>query len=64
MRLADRLAEVFARPSPLMAGVLAVGTPLVVLPVLYHLLWHGRLVADLSGATLADDTRIAFGTGW
>lgn len=64
MRLADRLAEVFARSGPLMAGVLVVGTPLVVLPVLYHLLWHGRLVADLCGATLADDTQIALGTGW
>jgi len=64
MRLADRLAEVFARPGPLMAGVLAVGTPLVVLPVLYHLLWHGRLGADLCSATLADDTPIVLGTGW
>ncbi len=62
--LADRLAEVFDRSRPLMAGVLAVGTPLVVLPVLYHLLWHGRLVADLCSKTLADDTAIALGTGW
>jgi len=62
--LADHLAEIFARSRPLMAGVLAVGTPLVVLPVLYHLLWHGRLVADLCSATLADDTAITLGTGW
>ena len=33
--LADQLAEVFARVRPLMAGVHAVGTPLVVLPVLF-----------------------------
>ncbi|GAA3042033.1 hypothetical protein GCM10010528_22540 [Gordonia defluvii] len=64
MRLADRLAEIFARSGPLMEGVLTVGTPLVVLPVLYHLLWHGRLIADLCSATLADDTQIALGTGW
>lgn len=57
--LADRLAEVFTGSGPLMAGVLAVGTPVVVLPVLYHLLWHGRLAADLHSATLCDDTPIA-----
>lgn len=62
--LADRLAEVFVRARPLMAGVLAVGTPLVVLPILYHLLWHGRLAADLCRATLADDTPIVLGNGW
>lgn len=47
-----------------MAGVLAVGTPLAVLPVLFHLLWHGRLAADLHSATLSDDTVIGLGTGW
>jgi hypothetical protein len=39
--LADQLVEVFARTRPLMAGASAVGTSLVVLPVLFHLLWHG-----------------------
>ena len=62
---ADRLAEVFTRSGPLMAGVRAVGTPLVVLPVLYHLLWHGRLAADLCAAPLADHTLVArSGDGW
>jgi hypothetical protein len=56
--LADQLVEVFALTQPLMAGVLAVGAPLVVLPVLFHLLWHGRLSADLRNATLADDTPV------
>jgi hypothetical protein len=46
-----------------MAGVFAVGTPLVVLPVLFHLLWHGRLSADLGAATLADDTLVGPGIG-
>lgn len=62
--LADQLAEVFAGVRPLMAGVLAVGTPLVVLPVLFHLLWHGRLAADLNDEPLSDDTVISLGTGW
>lgn len=47
-----------------MAGVRAVGTPLVVLPVLFHLLWKGCLVADLRGALLADDTLISLRAGW
>jgi hypothetical protein len=62
--LAEQLAEVFARIRPLMAGVRAVGTPLVVLPVLFHLLWHGRLAADLCSAVLTDDTAICLGVGW
>ncbi|MDV6979879.1 TnsA-like heteromeric transposase endonuclease subunit [Mycobacterium intracellulare] len=61
--LADQLVEVFTRVRPLMAGVLAVGAPLVVLPVLFHLLWHGRLSADLGVMTLADDTPVGPGIG-
>jgi hypothetical protein len=36
-----------------------VGDPLVVLPVLFHLLWHRRLVADLSQAVLDDRTTVS-----
>jgi hypothetical protein len=61
--LADQLVEVFARTRPLMAGALAVGAPLVVLPVLFHLLWHGQLSADLRNATLADGTPVGPGIG-
>lgn len=61
--LADQLVEVFARTRPLMAGALAVGAPLVVLPVLFHLLWHGQLSADLRNATLADATPVGPGIG-
>lgn len=59
--VADQLLGVFAQARPLMAGVLAVGTPLVVLPVLFHLLWHGKLSADLDAAALCDDTSISPG---
>jgi hypothetical protein len=38
----------FASPAPLMATAESVGDPIAVLPVLYHLLWRGELVTDLS----------------
>ena len=45
------LAEVFARPGPLRAGAAQVGDPVgdpvAVLPVLFAILWRGRLSADL-----------------
>ena len=61
--LAGNLVEVFARTRPLMSGVLAVGTPLVVLPVLFHLLWHRQLEVDLVSATLTSDTIVGPGSG-
>ena len=42
------LCESFAAPTPLMAGTAAVGDPIAVLPVLFHLLWRQELGADLS----------------
>jgi hypothetical protein len=51
-RIAERLLGVFAVPTPLFEGVLAVGDRLAVLPVLFHLLWCRRLVADLRGVLL------------
>ena len=44
----ERLREVFARALGLIAGAELVGDPIAVLPVLFHLLWRGDLVADLS----------------
>ena len=44
----DRLRSVFATPTPLMDGAEAVGDPLAVLPVLFHLLWCGELAVELS----------------
>ena len=37
------LAEVFAEPGPLRAGAAEVGDPVAVLPVLFAMLWRGRL---------------------
>ncbi|QSM02995.1 transposase [Mycobacterium phage prophiGD05-1] len=62
--MADDLMSAFGRARPLMAGVLAVGTPLVVLPVLFHLLWHRKLSVDLAATTLTDDTIVSPSTGW
>ena len=39
---------VFAMPTSLLAGADTVGEPTAVLPVLFHLLWRGELVVDLS----------------
>ncbi|MFJ4843720.1 TnsA-like heteromeric transposase endonuclease subunit [Streptomyces sp. NPDC088746] len=44
--VASWLLETFVEPMPLMDGVLAVGEPVAVLPVLFHLLWSHELAAD------------------
>lgn len=44
---AAALRRVFAQPAALMDAVDSVGDPLGVLPVLFHLLWHRELEADL-----------------
>jgi hypothetical protein len=54
--VAERLVEVFAQPGPLRAGAARVGDPLMVLPVLFHLLWSGRLVTDVASRLLAADS--------
>jgi hypothetical protein len=46
--LAEALRAAFAEPVPLLAGAEAVGDPIAVLPVLFHLLWRQDLAADLS----------------
>lgn len=50
--VAHRLREVFAQPAALLAGARAAGDPVAVLPVLFHLMWHQVLVADLAGGLL------------
>ncbi|MFE1324334.1 TnsA-like heteromeric transposase endonuclease subunit [Streptomyces sp. NPDC058741] len=45
--MADALLAVFSEPLGLLAGARAVGDPLAVLPVLYHLLWHHELTTEL-----------------
>ncbi|WP_426513009.1 TnsA-like heteromeric transposase endonuclease subunit [Dactylosporangium sp. McL0621] len=46
--LAVAFRAAFAEPVPLLAGAEAVGDPIAVLPVLFHLLWRHDLTADLS----------------
>lgn len=55
---AARLIEVFAEPLPLWTGAERVGDRLQVLPVLFHLLWSGRLNADLESALLGKDSLV------
>ena len=56
--LAAELMAVFATRKPLLAGVTSVGNPVVVLPVLFHLLWQRRLIADLADSLLGEQTGV------
>ncbi|MEV0443955.1 TnsA-like heteromeric transposase endonuclease subunit [Streptomyces spectabilis] len=46
--VASGLREAFAKPLALMGGAKAVGDPVRVLPVLFHLLWSHELTVDMS----------------
>lgn len=46
--IAGTLRQMFATPIGLHAGADAVGDPIAVLPVLFHLMWRRELVVDLS----------------
>ncbi|WP_103534753.1 TnsA-like heteromeric transposase endonuclease subunit [Streptomyces sp. SM11] len=54
--VADRLMEVFAEPRPLRPGAAEAGDPLMVLPVLFHLVWSGVLVIDVASRLLGSDS--------
>ncbi|WP_442818512.1 TnsA-like heteromeric transposase endonuclease subunit [Streptomyces sp. NBC_01320] len=56
--VADRLTEIFAEPTPLLAGAAQAGDRLLVLPVLFHLLWSGILVADLESGLLQTESLV------
>jgi hypothetical protein len=56
------LVKVFAEPVPLMAGAVAAGDPLAVLPVLFHLMWRHVLVTDLD-VRLTAESMVAVGSG-
>jgi hypothetical protein len=58
---AQRLLEIFARPTALRVGAALAGDPLTTLPVLYHLLWRRDLICDLRGALLGSDTLVLLG---
>jgi len=59
--IAAALAEVFAGGTGLFAGAELAGERLRVLPVLFHLMWRGRLVADLSQGPLGPATLVRTG---
>jgi hypothetical protein len=55
--LAAAVVSAFSVPSPLVAQAATVGDPIMVLPVVFHLLWRGRLTTDLS-LPLSDHTLV------
>lgn len=61
--LVERLLAVFSAPSPLVGQASLLGDPIAVLPTLFHLLWHGRLRADLS-QPLTDTTLVSRAEAW
>jgi hypothetical protein len=60
--VAERLLEAFEQATPLFEGAGVVGDRLAVLPVLYHLMWHRRLVARLESEVLGPSTLVR--SGW
>jgi TnsA-like endonuclease N terminal len=63
--IAADLLRVFSQPTPLLAGAREVSDPIVVLPMLYHLMWRQVLQADLTSTVLGPRSlvRSAEGTG-
>jgi len=55
---AAALQRIFAQPMALLEGVGVVGDPVVVLPVRFHLVWCGRLLADLTAAPLGPQSLV------
>jgi hypothetical protein len=56
--VAAALVSAFAKPVGLFAGADSVGERLAVLPVLFHLMWHGVLSADLTTEPLRSSTPV------
>lgn len=61
--VADGLRQVFAVPAPLLAGVAGTGDSLAVLPVLFHLMWHRVLEADLGSGPLGSSSLVWLAAG-
>jgi hypothetical protein len=55
---AAELQQVFAQRKALLDGAVAVGDPIAVLPVLFHLLWCGRLVTELAVAPIGPESLV------
>jgi hypothetical protein len=53
---------VFTEPLPLVDGASVAGDPIAVLPTLFHLLWRGELVCDLT-VSLHAGTVVRVGAG-
>jgi TnsA-like endonuclease N terminal len=60
---AEAVAAAFTVPGPLVAQAASAGDPVEVLPRVFHLLWRGRLAADLS-RPLGDRTLVSAGGRW
>lgn len=60
--LAAALLEMFTGRASLMTGAAGAGDPIAVLPVLFHLLWRGQLLADLT-APLGPDIEVRTANG-
>lgn len=56
--VAAELRAAFVRPRGLWAGVCAVGDPIAVVPVLFHLLWRRELAVDLEAGLLSAATQV------
>jgi hypothetical protein len=52
------VVEAFRERAPLLETVRQVGEPIAVLPTVFHLLWSGVLMADLSGELLAEGSLV------
>jgi hypothetical protein len=61
--VAALLAQTFTQPASLLGGVQAVGDPIAVLPVAYHLLWARVLRTDLRTAPLGRSSLITTASG-
>jgi hypothetical protein len=48
----DALRQAFAVPASLLVGAAEAGDTLAVLPVLFHLIWHQVVAADLGSGPL------------
>lgn len=55
---AAHLMSVFSKPAGLLDGARAVGDPIAVLPVAFHLLWTRALQADLASVPLSSTTLV------
>jgi hypothetical protein len=60
--LAEAVEAAFAVPGPLVGQAAQVGDPIRVLPVVFHLLWCGRLGTDLS-RPLSDHSLVSWVEG-